>query len=107
MRIIEWLAPFAAAGMAWRAMAAAGLKEIEVGSFVSPRAIPQMADADEVWAAVTKVPGVRYSALVPNARGAQRAIDAGVFGAPSYVIDGEIFWGQDRLDFVERRLRAG
>jgi len=34
----------------------------------------------------------------------QRAIDAGVFGAPSYVIEGEIFWGQDRLDFVERRL---
>lgn len=32
------------------------------------------------------------------------AIAAGVFGAPSYVIDGEIFWGQDRLDFVERRL---
>jgi 2-hydroxychromene-2-carboxylate isomerase len=36
-----------------------------------------------------------------------RAIDAGVFGAPSYVIDGEIFWGQDRLEFVERRLRRG
>ena len=34
----------------------------------------------------------------------QRAIDASVFGAPSYVIDGEMFWGQDRLDFVERRL---
>ena len=34
----------------------------------------------------------------------QQAIDAGVFGAPSYVIDGEIFWGEDRLDFVERRL---
>jgi len=34
----------------------------------------------------------------------QAAIDAGVFGAPSYVIDGEIFWGQDRLDFVERAL---
>ena len=34
----------------------------------------------------------------------QLAIDAGVFGAPSYVIDGEIFWGQDRLDFVQRRL---
>ena len=34
----------------------------------------------------------------------QRAIDSGVFGAPSYVIDGEIFWGQDRLDFVQRRL---
>ena len=36
----------------------------------------------------------------------QQAIDAGVFGAPSYVIAGEIFWGQDRLDFVERRLRS-
>lgn len=37
----------------------------------------------------------------------QRAIDAGVFGSPSYVIDGEIFWGQDRLDFVQRRLARG
>ena len=37
----------------------------------------------------------------------QLAIDAGVFGAPSYVIDGEIFWGQDRLDFVQRRLARG
>ena len=37
----------------------------------------------------------------------QMAIDAGVFGAPSYVIDGEVFWGQDRLDFVERRLARG
>ncbi|MEY2659503.1 MAG: 2-hydroxychromene-2-carboxylate isomerase [Pseudomonadota bacterium] len=36
-----------------------------------------------------------------------QAIAAGVFGAPSYVVDGEIFWGQDRLDFLERRLRAG
>jgi 2-hydroxychromene-2-carboxylate isomerase len=34
----------------------------------------------------------------------QRAIEAGVFGAPSYVINGELFWGQDRLDFVQRRL---
>ena len=36
----------------------------------------------------------------------REAVDAGVFGAPSYVVDGEIFWGQDRLDFVERRLTA-
>jgi carboxymethylenebutenolidase len=34
----------------------------------------------------------------------KRAIDLGVFGAPSFVIDGEIFWGQDRLDFVDRKL---
>jgi len=36
----------------------------------------------------------------------QRAIDTGVFGAPTYVVFGELFWGQDRLDFLERRLRA-
>ena len=39
-------------------------------------------------------------------RNTQAAIDAGVFGAPTYRVDGELFWGQDRLDFVERRLRA-
>lgn len=39
-------------------------------------------------------------------RQTQAAIDAGVFGAPSYVIEGELFWGQDRLDFVARRLQA-
>ena len=42
----------------------------------------------------------------PTTAYTQQAIDAGVFGSPSYVIDGEIFWGQDRLDFVERRLAA-
>jgi 2-hydroxychromene-2-carboxylate isomerase len=36
----------------------------------------------------------------------QQAIDAQVFGSPSYVVDGEIFWGQDRLDFLQRRLAA-
>ena len=36
----------------------------------------------------------------------QKAMDAGVFGAPSYVLDGEIFWGQDRLDFLQRRLNS-
>ena len=37
-------------------------------------------------------------------RNTQQAIDAGVFGAPSYVVDGELYWGQDRLDFLQRRL---
>lgn len=37
----------------------------------------------------------------------QAAIDAGVFGAPTYVVDGELFWGQDRLDFLQRRLARG
>lgn len=54
-----------------------GVGRIEAVSFVHPRAIPQMADADEMWARATKVDGVRYSALVPNSRGARRALAAG------------------------------
>jgi hydroxymethylglutaryl-CoA lyase len=59
------------------ALSGTGVGRIEAVSFVHPRAIPQMADADEVWAAATRAPGVRYSALVPNSRGAQRALAAG------------------------------
>jgi hydroxymethylglutaryl-CoA lyase len=59
------------------ALSRTGVRRIEAVSFVHPRSIPQMADADEVWAAATKQPAVRYSALVPNSRGAQRALDAG------------------------------
>jgi hydroxymethylglutaryl-CoA lyase len=59
------------------ALSHTGIGRIEAVSFVHPKAIPQMADADEVWARAEKVPGVRYSALVPNARGARRAIAAG------------------------------
>jgi len=46
-------------------------------------------------------------ALERYAANTAQAIAAGVFGAPSYVVDGEIFWGQDRLDFLARRLQAG
>jgi hydroxymethylglutaryl-CoA lyase len=60
------------------ALSTTGVGRIEAVSFVHPKAIPQMADADEVWAAATKAPGVRYSALVPNSRGAQRALAAGL-----------------------------
>jgi hydroxymethylglutaryl-CoA lyase len=59
------------------ALSHTGVKRIEAVSFVHPRAIPQMADADEVWKAAAKNPAVRYSALIPNSRGAQRALDAG------------------------------
>lgn len=59
------------------ALSGTGVHRIEAVSFVHPKAIPQMADADEVWAAATKAEGVRYSALVPNSRGARRALDAG------------------------------
>jgi hydroxymethylglutaryl-CoA lyase len=59
------------------ALSGTGVRRIEAVSFVHPVAIPQMADADEVWSRATKAHGVRYSALVPNSRGAQRALDAG------------------------------
>jgi hydroxymethylglutaryl-CoA lyase len=58
-------------------LAATGLPRIEAVSFVHPRAIPQMADADEVWARAGKNPSVRYSALVPNLTGVRRALAAG------------------------------
>ncbi len=59
------------------ALAGTGVGRIEAVSFVHPRAIPQMADADEVWRRAAAAPDVRYSALVPNVRGAQRALAAG------------------------------
>jgi hydroxymethylglutaryl-CoA lyase len=55
-----------------------GVQRIEAVSFVRPEAIPQMADADEVWQGIERAPSIRYSALVPNLRGAQRALDRGL-----------------------------
>ena len=53
-----------------------GLHKIEVTSFVSPKAVPALADATEVLAQIDRVPGVIYVALVPNVRGAQNAAAA-------------------------------
>lgn len=66
---------------AWiAAEAAAGVKEIEVGSFVPPSLLPQMADTAELVAFARTIPGLNVVALVPNAKGAARAADAGVHG---------------------------
>jgi hydroxymethylglutaryl-CoA lyase len=59
-------------------LADAGLREIEATSFVAPRAIPQLADADELMATLPRRPGVRYLVLVPNDRGLARADAAGI-----------------------------
>src|SRR5437870_6659955 len=59
-------------------LSAAGLPRIEVTSFVHPKAVPQLRDAEEVMARITRRPWTRYAALVPNEKGAVRAIDAGV-----------------------------
>jgi hydroxymethylglutaryl-CoA lyase len=60
------------------ALAAAGHSTIEVSAFVSPKWVPQMADAAEVFARIERRPGVRYTALVPNLAGLARAREAGV-----------------------------
>jgi len=67
---------------------AAGLKDIEVTSFVSPKWVPQMADNAEVMRGIARLPGVRYTALVPNMQGLEAALAARadtvvVFGAAS------------------------
>jgi isopropylmalate/homocitrate/citramalate synthase len=59
------------------ALAETGLPVVEVTSFVAPKAVPQLADADEVLPAVRRRPGVRYLVLVPNLRGLDRALAAG------------------------------
>ena len=59
-------------------LSGAGLAKLEVSSFVSPKAVPVLADAGDVFAGIARAPGVVYSALVPNVRGAERAVAAGV-----------------------------
>lgn len=60
-----------------RGLIDAGFKVIEAGSFMHPKAVPQMADTDEVYKAVGAVPGVELRALIPNLRGVKRAADCG------------------------------
>ena len=59
-------------------LSAAALQVIEVSAFVSPKWVPQMADAAEVFAAIERRPGIRYTALVPNLAGLDRALGARV-----------------------------
>jgi hydroxymethylglutaryl-CoA lyase len=66
---------------AWiKAEAEAGVREIEVGSFVPPALLPQLADTAEVVAYAKTIPGLNVVTLVPNAKGAARAVEAGVHG---------------------------
>jgi len=69
----------------------AGYEWIEATSFVHPRAVPQMADADEVFRAIRKKPGIRYVALVPNPRGLDRALAVGVQDIALFVAATESF----------------
>src|ERR1700684_4587132 len=77
LQSIDSLMP-TAAKMDWiRAEAAAGVRELEVGSFVPPKLLPQLADTDVLVRFARTIPGLTVAVLVPNLRGAQAAVDAG------------------------------
>jgi len=72
-------------------LASAGFRSVEVTSFVSPKWVPQMIDAAEVYQNVSKLPGVEYPVLVPNLKGLQRAIEIGVKDISVFVSASEAF----------------
>jgi hydroxymethylglutaryl-CoA lyase len=72
-------------------LAAAGHRTIEVSAFVSPKWVPQMGDASEVFAGITRLDQVRYTALVPNRAGLARAIAAGVTEVAIFAAASETF----------------
>jgi hydroxymethylglutaryl-CoA lyase len=72
-------------------LSATGVKAIEAVSFVSPKAIPQMADARDVWTGIDRRPGVFYSALVPNRRGAETAAEVGADGMQVFIAASESY----------------
>ena len=72
-------------------LANAGLSEVEATSFVSPKAVPQLADAVEVMQRIERRPGTRYSVLVPNERGLERALGAGCDAIALFTAASEAF----------------
>jgi len=72
-------------------LAEAGLPVIEITSFVSPKAVPQLADAEEVMRRIARRPGTRYLALVPNERGLERALAAGCDAIALFTAASEAF----------------
>jgi len=92
----------AALELAGRFGAAVWVEQRNLGDEPTRRAIVAEAGLPDDLHAEAAAPAIaaRYAAYT------QQAMDAGVFGAPSYVVEGEIFWGQDRLEFLARRLAA-
>lgn len=84
----------------------AGHAVIEVSAFVSPKWVPQMADATEVFAGITRRPGVRYSALVPNQAGLARAVAAGVSEIAIFAAASETFSRRNINQSIDDSLRA-
>jgi hydroxymethylglutaryl-CoA lyase len=87
-------------------LAAGGLREIEATSFVSPKAIPQLADADELLRSLPRAPGVRYPVLVPNLRGLERAETAGADAIAVFTAASSAFTERNIGMTVEESLAA-
>jgi len=87
-------------------LADAGLREIEATSFVAPTAIPQLADADELMAALPRRPGVRYPVLVPNLRGLERAEAGGVDAIAVFTATTDAFTTRNIRMTVDESLDA-
>jgi hydroxymethylglutaryl-CoA lyase len=87
-------------------LADAGLREIEATSFVAAHAIPQLADADELFAGLDRRPGVRYPVLVPNARGMARAEAAGAQALAVFTATTDAFTSANLGMTVEESITA-
>lgn len=87
-------------------LSAAGCPVIEVSAFVSPKWVPQMADAGEVLAGITRRAGVRYTALVPNRAGLARAIEANVTEIAIFAAASETFSQRNINQSIDRSLTA-
>ena len=85
-------------------LTAAGLPVIEVSAFVSPKWVPQMADAEEVFAGITRKHGTRYSALVPNLAGLDRALQARVTDIAIFASSTETFSRRNINQSVDESL---
>jgi hydroxymethylglutaryl-CoA lyase len=82
----------------------AGLDYIEVTAFVSPKAVPQMADGSEVCAGLTRRPGVTYAALAPNVQGLERAMAAGIGEVGLFTAASEVFSQHNTRCSIEESL---
>ena len=87
-------------------LSAAGLPVIEVSAFVSPKWVPQMADASEVFAGIVRRPGTRYTALVPNLAGLERAQAAGVAEVAVFAASTETFSRKNINQSIDASLTA-
>ncbi|MFL5734026.1 MAG: hydroxymethylglutaryl-CoA lyase [Chloroflexia bacterium] len=86
-------------------LSATGLRLIEATSFVSPKAIPQLADAGDVMRGISRAGGVRYPVLVPNSRGMERALEAGITDIALFTAASESFTKANINSTIEESLR--